>query len=698
VILPFKKSLFLKRIIALKAIVLVVFIQYLNAQGIQDTNSLIIEEFAENTGNEIFDFTDLVLELEYYTRKPIVINKANREELENLYFLTPLEIEGILEYRRRNGNLISIYEIQSIPELSIEKGRLLSQYITITDDLAAVSATLEKRIKMSNHEILLHSGTTVQKRRGLLSINGQKPSYLGDSNRYLVRYRGHYENKLSYGIAAEKDIGEPWQKGGFDFYTAHFFVRDLTKKVKTLALGDYNISLGQGLILHTGFGRGKSAFTTQVKKGGYTLRPSAGVNEFLYFRGGAVTLEFRHDLETSLFFSVRKLDAKIRESIREEDSEENIVFFSTFQSSGLHRTQLELDSKNSVVNTTLGAKVKYNINRFTISANLLTDYFSLPMVSLNSIQNEFLTQQDALINGSIDYTYVYKNYHMFGETAVSSKGGISTLNGVLLGLHAKANIAILYRRFSPNYLNLNGNPFSETLQPQNEEGFYLGLDTKPKKFWTFNAYFDLWKHPWLRFNADAPSIGKEYLARLTYKKRGHLETYIHFRSERKERNFSNPTLPSRSLEPYLRQQFRWHIEYPVSKNVTLRNRIEMAAATQSPELPLSRGILILQDILYKPKESPLIIIGRFALFQTDHYSSRIYAYENDVRYSFSIPPYFGQGVRTYLNFRYSAIKNLSVEFRVSNTTYFQQKTIGSGNETIEGNKRTDIKLQIIYRT
>jgi hypothetical protein len=667
------------------------------AQTPSNPNPSIIEEFTEITGNELFDFTDLELEWEALINKPIFINKAQREELERLFFLNEQEIDAILQYRKNNGNFISVYELQSIPALDLEKCKLLAPFIAIEDSWEDAQSKLVDQLKTSQHEILVHGSTTLQKRRGFLYEDGQDPAYLGDPFRYLLRYRGHYENKLSYGLSAEKDMGEPWQKNGFDFYTAHLFIRDLTKKIKTLALGDYNLSLGQGLLLHTGFGRGKSAFSTQIKRGGYTLRPSTGINEFLYFRGIAATFTLSKRMESTLFLSARKLDARILTLETALEDKEAALFFSSFQTSGLHRTKQELQDKNSVLNQSLGGKIKIAHNNNYLCFNALADRFNYPIVPADNLQNANRLNGNFLLNLSLDYTYVFKNFHFFGEIAHSFGGGFSALNGLMLGLHPKARLSMLYRSFSPKYQNLHGNPFSEGLQPSNEKGFYMGLEINPLKKWTLNTYFDGWKHPWLRFNADAISTGKEILWRITFKERRTAETYLHFRQEWKERNDSSAPLPSSPLAYYTRQQLRWHLEYKVGEGVLLRNRIEITAATSSPDQPLSRGVMILQDLIYKPLESKLHFTARVALFQTDSYASRIYAYENDVRYSFSIPPYFGKGLRSYLTLRYNITKNLKLEFRISNTTYFQQEQIGSGQDTIEGNKRTDLKLQLLYR-
>lgn len=660
-----------------------------------DPTMQIIEEFIENTETEAFDFTDFQIELEAYLKRPLNLNKASREQLELFPFLDPLEIDGILYYRNEVGEFISIYELQAIPELDMTKISVLSRFVTVDDLQFDVKKDVLTRIKESRKEFFAHTTTGLQKRRGLTSINGQPPRYLGDPNRYYLRFRGNYENKFSYGFAAEKDIGEPWQKQGFDYYTAHIFIRDVNRRIKTLALGDYNVSLGQGLILHTGFGRGKSIFTTQVKKGGYVIRPSTGVNEFLFFRGAAITLRLPADFELTLFGSHRGIDASVRVDSIESGGAE--VFFSSIQSTGLHRTETELANKNAIRNTSVGGNLKFTRRNFNVSANALYDRFSAPLIYTDAPYNRFRASGRDLLNVSVDYTYIMKNLHFYGETAMSDNGGLATLNGLLLGLHPKANAAIVYRNFQANYQNINGNTFSETISPVNEEGIYLGTEIKPNNSWNISFYGDFFKHPWLRFNADAPSYGQEFLGRVTYRIKRKMETYLHLRYESKERNFRTDDVASNILVPFVRQQFRWHIEYVATKGIVLRNRVEFSKAGRLSMDQQSDGFMILQDIIYKPVGSPLSFTGRIALFQTDDFDSRIYAYENDLVYNFSIPPYFGQGMRTYLNLRYTGLRNLSVEARIANTKYFNQSSIGSGNDLIEGNNRTDIRFQIIYR-
>ena len=114
-------------------------------------------------------------------------------------------------------------------------------------------------------------------------------------------------------------------------------------------------------------------------------------------------------------------------------------------------------------------------------------------------------------------------------------------------------------------------------------------------------------------------------------------------------------------------------------------------------LPSENGILVLQDVTYKPKESKFSFTARFALFDTDSYNSRIYSYENDVLYYFRIPAYYFQGARTYITTRYQFKKGIDLWIRWGNWMYTNRNTIGSGLNEINGSSKTDIRAQLRFQ-
>jgi hypothetical protein len=93
---------------------------------------------------------------------------------------------------------------------------------------------------------------------------------------------------------------------------------------------------------------------------------------------------------------------------------------------------------------------------------------------------------------------------------------------------------------------------------------------------------------------------------------------------------------------------------------------------------------------------PLALNLRFQYFETGDYNSRLYAFENDVLYSFSIPPFYDKGIRSYVNVNYDVSKKLTIWVRLARTMYASRTTVGSGNDEITGNHRTDYKFQLMY--
>ena len=94
--------------------------------------------------------------------------------------------------------------------------------------------------------------------------------------------------------------------------------------------------------------------------------------------------------------------------------------------------------------------------------------------------------------------------------------------------------------------------------------------------------------------------------------------------------------------------------------------------------------------------SKLELSGRIAFFATDNYDSRQYVYEKDVLYAFSLPAYYDTGTRHYLLLRYAVSQNMRVWLRWSQSRFFNTELISSGLGEIQGNTRSEVKVQVMY--
>lgn len=661
----------------------------------------LIEDYVQGLESEDFDFNTLFEDLEQYRRHPISLNKASKSELAELKLLSQLQINNLHNYISEIGPLISIYELQAIPGFDLVTIRRILPFIKVDDGTFGSTTSISKMLVKGLNELYIRTGRVLETKRGFIpSPSTGLPPYIGDPFDHFIRFRHTYENRLSYGFTAQKDPGEAFFAAnnpyGFDFYSFHFFLRNSNRWLKSLAIGDFRVSFGQGLLIHSGFATRKSAFVMNIKRSGDPLRQYTSLDENNFMRGVGITITPQKNWEITAFASYKGRDANIvLDSL--EDVDDEVFAFTSILASGLHRTPREIENKNALKHFNFGTRIKYENVNGHLAANLLYDQFDKPFRRNPQPYNQFLFSGSRLLGLSFDYTYIHKNFHWFGETAMSGNGSIATINGMFASLDRSLDLALLHRHLPRNYHSIFPNVFAESITGNNERGMYIGAELKPNKSWRISAYADFWQHPWLRFQVDAPSHGYEYFSRVTYLVKRKAELYLQYRVKTRERNDnSNPEIKNRPLIPHSRSQWRLQFNHKVNKELELRNRLEWSAYQIGSSNP-TRGFLVYQDVLYKPVLFPLSIVSRIAFFDTEDFNSRIYAYENDLLYYFSVPVLFNQGVRYYVNLRYRGIRNLSIEFRFAQTWYTNIDRIGSGFELIEGNTRSDWRMQLKYQ-
>ena len=668
-----------------------------NNETITENNFLnsIIEDFLSNNDEINVDPTILYDQLNDLKKNPIDINKSDLSEWQQLFFIPDNQLNDILAYKAEQGQFLSVYELQAVPSLGIDDVKKMLPFIKISGSAASYNVPFLTMLKSGKNELYLRSERILEEQLGFSDSrkNSGSSYYLGDPNKLFVRYRHQYSNKLTYGFTAEKDPGEEFftgsNKKGFDYYTFHVFLKDYNPKIKAVAIGDYAVSFGQGLILHSGFGYGKSSFATLIKRSGPVLRPYTSTLENNFFRGAAGTVGVAKNIDVTAFVSKRKTDANL---IVPDSTVEYDFGFSSLQQSGFHRTSSEIADRNAIDQTIGGVNLKYTNRNFALALNGLYTSFNKEFTPQNRLDNIFDFRGSSLLNTSIDYSYIYRNFYFFGEFAKSDNSSIASVNGVLISLDRRVDLALLHRRLPVDYHSLNPAVFAEGSNGANENGFYIGTKIYPSKGWTLDAYIDIWKNPWLKFNVASPSTGKEFLGKIQYSIKRKLDIYLQYRNETKAQNVSADE-NLQMVGEQNRQQLRIHFAHKLSKRLELRNRAEWSLFKSAGNVK-SRGFMIYQDIIYKPIEFPVSFTTRFAYFDTQDYNSRIYAFENDLLYSFSIPPYYFTGTRWYLNLRSRLTRNLMLEAGISQTVLANQSTIGSGLDEISGNSKTEVKAQL----
>lgn len=658
----------------------------------QETTTSNVEQQLENLTDADQSETEddsYLQQMQQFIKNPININNATADELRELKIISDLQIDNLITYRRLFGRLISIYELQTVPSWDLFTIKKILPLITVNNSVL-IKDEFSKRLKDGQYSFLLRVSQVLEKSKGFdKSTTGTK--YLGSPQKIFFRYRYTYKNLLQYGIVGDKDAGEQFLKGaqnkGFDFYSFHFFARNIGK-LKAIALGDFTVNLGQGLIQWQSLAFRKSVDVINIKRQSTVLRPYNSAGEFNFHRGAGATYQ-SGNFETTVFASIRKLNANfVADTVNNED------FISSFLNSGYNRTLNETLDKNRVNQFSVGGNIKYKSGKWHIGLNGIHYNFSLPVQKRNEPYNLYAISGKSWSNFSVDYSYTHHNLHFFGEAATTKDFKMAFVNGLLISVDPTIDLSIVHRKISEQYQSINGNAFTENTYPTNEIGLFAGISIRPANVWRFDAYIDVFKFPWLKYLVDAPSSGSDFFAQLTYTPNKQTEIYTRFRNETKEANQQDNNSVTNFLVKTPRQNWKTQIRFNVNPTFTLRNRIDILLYNNKGQKS-EKGFLSYFDILYKPALSPLSANIRLQYFESDGYNSRLYAYENDVLYYFSIPVFFDKGWRYYVNLNYDISKKLSVWFKWGQTIYNNKKTIGSGLDEIKGNKKSELRVQAI---
>ena len=657
----------------------------------------IIEEIAANAEEDL-DLSVIIDDLYFLWEYPLDINQASREDLSRLYLLNDFQIDRLLAYVRRYPPVLSVFELIYIEGFSSDLVRKISPFLSIGEKPPAAKLSLNKSLKYGRHQIYLRTQQVLEEQKGFSSISDSalaaspNSRYLGSRQKIYSRYLFSSGNRIFWGITAEKDAGEEFfrasNKSGFDYYSAHVYIRELGK-IKRLALGDFHVRFGQGLVLWPGFSTGKSADVLNIKKNPRGLIRYASTDENLFMRGAGTTISVAEKFDVTLFFSFKQIDA----SVSGIDSATNrITEVSSLQNTGLHGTPSQVKNKNVLGEYIAGSNVTWKGNHFNSGFTAIYYRYSAPLIPAERIYNQFDFRGQENYNISADFQTSLNNIQLFGEIALSQSGGSALLAGLLANAGPRVTLASAFRRYTRDYQAYFSNAFGENTRNNNETGAYTGIVLLPLPRWKVSAFMDIFSFPWLKFGAYTPSQGYDYLVQADFSPSRN--TSMYFRVKQK-----NKPLNALIEEPFVRQteeirntNFRYQINYRVLPTLELRNRIEFVSYQRESQAS-ENGFLIYQDVIYRPENIPISLSFRYAMFETDSYNARMYAYENDVLYAFSVPAYYDQGTRTYLNISYSLKKGIDLWLRIAQTWLPDREIIGSGLNEIKGNTRTEAKVQ-----
>ena len=626
-------------------------------------------------------------DLSYRSEHPFDLNRATADDLRSLPFLSDTQIGSILAYRERYGRMATIYELKNMEGLDFRSIELLLPFVYISEQrLEKRPVTVENLVRYGKSELQISYGRSLQQKRGYRpqpdSLTAAYPNrqYLGEAFYHSMRYSHALDERLQLGILAEKDAGEPFanrHNKGYDFYSFHLVLKNAAW-LRTFAAGDYRASFGQGLVISNEFTPGKTAEPAQAGKRSYGFRRHFSTGESDFFRGTAATAQWG-DVSLSLFYSYRKLDATPADSLD----------VSSIQTNGLHRLPQEREKRARLPMQTYGGNIRYATPGLCLGFTALSYSFGkYRIMPGEKPYNLFYFRGSSNRNMSLDYVLKNRFLKFFGEAAISANKAPAVLNALQLTPVSFFSFLLLHRYYDIKYQAYFGNAFSQNTMVQNEQGLYLGLQFTPFAWWKVSAGADFFRFPWLRYEADAPSAGREYLAQIDYTRMKNTSFYLRCKYKQREKNQSLPdgkaaVLPCEQYRLRLQLQYRMQV-------VFLKSSAEGVLYSENGGQGL--GFMIAQSIGWQPEKLPFQADLYAAYFRTDNYETRLSSHEKNLLYASYAPQVYGEGVRLSARLRWDLPGRFSLFAKLDCTHRPGSNLTGTGLEETEGDAKTGLSL------
>ncbi|MGL4851797.1 MAG: helix-hairpin-helix domain-containing protein [Phocaeicola sp.] len=634
-------------------------------------------------------------ELTDQLNQPLLINTITKEQLESFPFLTPQLVENILYYLYKYGPMLTEKELAMVEGMDQETIRYLLPYLSFEQPPQLLrTLKLNQALKYGKQQLLTRVDFPFQTKVGYQPYSQEEwaanpnKRYLGYANYHNVRYRFQYSNQLYAGITMEKDAGEPFFSGlnkkGYDYYSLYLLIRNVGK-INSLALGNYRLNYGYGLVINNDFSLGKSASLTAMEQRSTQIKRHSSTDEYNYLRGAAMSYRLTQRWSVDAFYSHRTHDGMVDNGV-----------ITSIKSDGYHRIVRDFERKNRFTNQLFGSHLGYNGKQMEVGITAVYNVFNRLLSPVDRGYNRYTPRGNWFANVGINYKGFWKRFTLLGETAVDKAGSIATLNRLSYSPNSETQWVVMNRFYDTRYYALTAQAVGEGSSVQNESGFYMGLQTRLLRLFKLSCYLDYFYFPWQKYLISKPGTdGIEAMGQLSYSPRYKLDMFIRYRYKNREKDVTGPDKIKYTL-PQETHRIRYQLSYSPYVNWVLKTTMD-GVFIQKPFATSSTGYAIGQSVRYKFTTFPLQLDGSGVWFSTSDYDSRITLYEKSVLYAYSMPSFFYQGFRGALNARCEFYKQWLVELKYGCTYYSNREQISSGLELIEGNVKSDLIVQLSYK-
>jgi Helix-hairpin-helix motif len=615
------------------------------SEKLSDNIIQIAEELAADDSDPeaVSTFIDRLEEL---SENPVKINSSSVNDLSRLFFLSDFQVKALADYSHTTGQIVSIYELAAIPGFDQQTVEMMIPFITLDHK------NINKPDSTRFHNSLITNFSFKPGQNDTIS--------LGSCLRILSKYK-FSSGGFSGGLTAEKDPGEKLISGTPplpDFFSAHLAFNG-NGVIKRIIIGDYSARYGLGTNINTGIRRGISLTSPGFMSASDEIKPYTSTEENKFFRGIAAEFSLKK-LGFSLFFSKNKADATIDSTSGQPQN-----YIDNFYTAGIHNTPSLLHKKDAISEIAYGAALACNFDNLKLGFISSESRLSLPMaITVNDPGKIY----DFTGSTNDIFTFYYSGFIrkilLYGEFSINNMTRLAIVQGISFRPSDRISFNFLYRSYNTGYTTFYGLGPGTGSKSANETGLLGNFTFEAAKHLFISGGYDIQHFPWIKYRCSSPSIGVRREIRMKYIPTGNLTLDASFTYHLSMTDSSDSRgIPD--VKNTITKNIKISSRYSLPNSLILGTRIDFSLVTPSG----SRGVLLFQEIIYTFKRVPVTLWARYCLFSTNDWDSRLYTYENDLLYGFSIPALYGEGSRSYIMVKWKTgdIAELRIKYAITSS-------------------------------
>ncbi len=640
--------------------------------------------------SEDADPAAMIEELEELKASPVNINSGDEKEISRLFFLTEFQVMVLADHIRKNGSVVTLYEIALLPAFDRNTVLLMAPYVSLRP-VAPKGGNSYGRTLVT----LTASARFIGSKSGTEGI------------RSLLKVK-HEHGSISFGLTAENDPGEPFtfkNAPGPDFLSGYIEYEG-RGFINRIIAGDFSVRAGEGVLLNSSRWMGSWLSSPSFISGRSTAAPYSSTEENSFFRGLSLTLGSLN-AGAVLFASANKIDARI---LYDEDS--TVIGVTNLVRGGIHLTGFQLESRNSIMETVAGLRLVAGAEKVRGGVTAAATWFSLPFVpAVTQPENLHSFEGDRLLNVAADIRAGTGSVLLFAEAGMSlsslmteaagtdpqgpradttgtdlpdsssTPGGLNLRDSwaAMAGLRAKPSgritFNILARHFAPGYDAFHSGAFKAGSGSGNETGLSASVHLEVARHLFITAAADHYRIPWPRYRSSSSSNGSRIEIRGEYHPVDAISLRLSYTSSSREYDSATETGTATSVT-HTRQQVGVVCDCEISQDLRFTTRASYSYIIPTGE----KGYLLSQDLSCAFHGVPLRLWFRYALCSTGGWDSRLYAWENDLLSSFSIPALYGEMTRSFIMLSWKPADRVEVRVKYGYTDSGSNPVVGIRQE------------------